>query len=122
MEFEFYNNVPIYMQIAKAIKVKIISGEYEPGERLKSVRDLSVALKANPNTVQRALADLEAQKLIYTERTNGKFVTTNTARIQSQKAKYAEALARDYLNQINKIGLSGREAVELIKNTEVKVN
>ena len=116
MGFSFDNNTPIYIQIAKIIEIKIISGEYKPGERLPSVRDMALALKANPNTVQRAFGDLEEASLIYTERTNGKFVTTNAALIKNHKAKYAKMLARDYLEQINKIGLDKSDAAELLND------
>ena len=116
MGFGFDNNMPIYMQIARIIEVKIISGEYSPGERLQSVRDLAITLKANPNTVQRALSDLEDAKLIYTERTNGKFVTIDAALIKNHKERYAEMLARDYLESVCKIGLDKNEAARLLNN------
>ncbi|MBO4432096.1 MAG: GntR family transcriptional regulator [Clostridia bacterium] len=116
MEFSFDNNMPIYVQIARIIEVKIISGEYSPGERLPSVRDLAITLKANPNTVQRALGDLEECKLIYTERTNGKFVTTDAALIKNHKTKYANMLANDYLNSMLNIGFDKSEAETLLKS------
>ena len=114
MGFSFDNNMPIYLQIAEIIEVKIISGEYSPGERLPSVRDLALTLKANPNTVQRALGDLEEAQLKYTERTNGKFVTTNAALIKNHKERYAQMLAQDYLESINKIGLDKNDAAKLL--------
>ena len=117
MGFDFDNNMPIYMQIARIIEVKIISGEYTPGERLPSVRELAFSLKANPNTVQRALGDLENAKLIYTERTNGKFVTSDAALIKNHKAQYARMLAQDYLTTIQKIGLNKQDAAELLDST-----
>ena len=110
METCFDNNVPIYMQISKIIEIRIISGKYSPGERLPSVRDLAFILKANPNTVQRALVDLESTGLIYTERTNGKFVTTNSTLINNHKLQYAKTLAKDYLNDMETIGFNGDEA------------
>lgn len=116
MGFDFDNNIPIYLQIAKILKIKIISGDISPGERLPSVRDLAVELKANPNTVQRALADLENEKLIFTERTNGKFVTDNKALILKHKTAYASSLTEEYLNSMNKIGFSKEDAVNYIKS------
>ena len=77
----FDNNIPIYIQIVEKLKIQIISGEYAPGERLLSVRDLATSLKVNPNTLQRALQELEDAGLIFTERTNGKFVTSDKALI-----------------------------------------
>ncbi|MBO4693202.1 MAG: GntR family transcriptional regulator [Clostridia bacterium] len=118
MGFDFNNNTPIYIQIAELIKVKIVSGNYQPGERLPSVRDLAVELKANPNTVQRALSDLENTGLILTERTNGKFVTTDVAEIQNQKALYARMLAEDYLNRMDLVGFNKVEAAEILNKVE----
>lgn len=116
MGFDFNNNTPIYMQIAEIIEVRIISGEYVAGERLPSVRDLAFSLKANPNTIQRALGDLEDKKLIYTERTNGKFVTNDLSLILNRKAQYAKNLATEYLESIAKVGLNKKDAVLLIEN------
>ena len=117
MGFDFDNNMPIYLQISDILKVKIISGEYMPGQRLPSVRDLALALKANPNTVQRALANLENDGLIFTERTNGKFVTENIADIAEQKNKYADSLAREYLSNMKKIGFDEQYARHHLENT-----
>lgn len=115
MAFDFDNNMPIYLQISKMIEVQIISGELSPGERLPSVRDLALTLKANPNTVQRALADLESDGLIFTERTNGKFITEDTALITAHKTKYADSLAREYLESMAKIGFDNKQAKEYLK-------
>ena len=77
MVFEFNNEQPIYIQLVEQLKIKIISGKLPSGERLPSVRELALMTKVNPNTMQKALAELEETGLIYTERTNGKFVTTD---------------------------------------------
>ena len=98
------------------LKIEIISGEIVPGERLLSVRDLAIKLKANPNTVQRALGELESEGLIFTERTNGKYVTNDTALILNCKSDYAQCLAKTYLDNMAKIGFSKTEATNQIKN------
>lgn len=116
MGIDFSNNTPIYLQISELLKIKIISGKYMPGERLPSVRDLSLSLKANPNTVQRALAELESDGLIFTERTNGKFVTDDKSTILSCKSEYASNLTLNYIRNIENIGLSKSDAVNLIKS------
>lgn len=66
---------PIYAQIVERLKAKILAGVYPPGGHLDSVRDMAAAAGVNPNTMQRALAQLEAEGLVYTERTTGRFVT-----------------------------------------------
>ena len=81
------NNIPIYIQLVEQLKIYIISGEIKPGERLSSVRDLALQTKVNPNTMQKALVELEELSLVYTERTNGKYVTTDTSLIDKYKER-----------------------------------
>jgi len=96
MEYIFENDRPIYIQLVEKLKLAIVAGEYPPGERLPSVRDLAIEIKANPNTVQRALVDLEQTGLIYTQRTNGKFVTEDKQLVQ----KIREELAKQAFNKL----------------------
>ena len=77
MDYIFNNERPIYIQLVETIRVQIVSGKLKSGERLPSVRELALTAKVNPNTMQKALAELEDEGLVYTERTNGKFVITN---------------------------------------------
>ena len=78
MEFTFDNNIPIYIQVLEYMKIYLISGVFKCGEKLPSVREFATTFKVNPNTMQKALAELESMNLIYTERTNGKYVTNDT--------------------------------------------
>lgn len=71
------DNVPLYQQIADIVKRKIVSGEYKPGDRLPSIREMALEYEVTPNTIQHALQALEQEQLIFTERTNGKYVTPN---------------------------------------------
>ena len=118
MEYNFNNNTPIYSQISQILKIKIISGEYPPGDRLPSVRDLALLLKANPNTVQRALSELETDGLIYTERTNGKFVTEDGGLISKYKSEYANSITREYFESMQKIGFGKTDVINYLKNAE----
>ena len=115
MEFEFDNNTPIYMQLVNNIKLHIISGKLKCGERLPSVRELAFMLKVNPNTVQKALGSLEDIKLIYTERTNGKYVTDDIDLINKLKEEYILNLTRDYLSNLELIGLSSKDIIKYFK-------
>ena len=90
MNINFDNNTPIYIQLLEYIKTYIISGKLNSGDKLPSVRDFASMFKVNPNTMQKALAELEEEKLIYTERTNGKFVTNDKKIINDIKSKYAK--------------------------------
>lgn len=111
---QFDNNVPIYIQIMEELEIDIISGNIACGERLLSVRELAINLKVNPNTIQRALASLEEKGLIYTERTNGKFVTKDKALIEKYRTEYAEKITRKYLENMRKIGFEREYAINFI--------
>lgn len=106
MSFEFENNTPIYLQLVEILKRNIIAGVLKPGERLLSVRELALKMKVNPNTVQRALQELEKQNLIYTERTNGKYVTKDDKLIEEYKKEYAISLTRKYYCDMEQIGMT----------------
>lgn len=106
MKFDFNNNIPIYIQIVEQIKTDIVAGKFKPGERLPSVRDFATESKVNPNTMQKALVELEESGLVFTERTNGKFITHDTSLINFYKQKYAEELTLTYLKRMYDIGYS----------------
>lgn len=114
MSFEFDNNVPIYIQLVEQLKTNIISGKLKPGERLPSVRDFALQTKVNPNTMQRALTELEELKLIFTERTNGKFVTTDKKLIGKYKEEYAKELSENYFISMQNIGYDKKETMEYL--------
>lgn len=115
MNTEFSNDIPIYIQLLSKIKAAIIKGEFNCGEKLPSVREFAQIFKVNPNTMQKALSDLEFEGLIYTERTNGKYVTYNADLIKKIKERQAEDIVRHYLNEMQKIGFTNNEAVSIIK-------
>ena len=115
MEFNFDNNTPIYIQLVEQLKLHIISGRLSPGNRLPSVRELALATKVNPNTMQKALAELEETGLIYTERTNGKYVTKDTKLIGRHRADYAREITEKYLSAMENIGISHSDAEKYLR-------
>ncbi len=115
MDAVFNNSVPIYLQIVSEIKKQIISGKLIPGERIPSVRELALTYKVNPNTMQKALIELEENGLIKTERTNGKFVTEDENIINKIKNDYAENLTQNYLSEMISLGITKQEIKERIK-------
>ena len=115
MVINFDNERPIYLQLVEEITKSIISGNLKPGERLLSVRDMAIMYKVNPNTMQKALTELEDNKLIYTERTNGKFVTTDEKLIKKYKDNYAKELSNNYFNNMKSIGFTKEETIKYIK-------
>lgn len=111
----FSNDKPIYIQLLEQLQVLIISGNINIGERLPSVRDLALKYKVNPNTVQKALQELENLKLIYTERTNGKFVTNDQKVIDKYKEQLAKAQVNNYFKSMKKLGFSNKEALKYLE-------
>lgn len=118
MEFIFDNNSPIYVQLVEQLKIHIISGKLAAGERLPSVRDLSLKLKVNPNTLQRALSELEEMGIIFTERTNGKFVTEDTALLEKLKIEYADTICKKFFENMMSIGFNEEKAVDYLEKTK----
>lgn len=115
MDPVFNNSVPIYLQIVSEIKKQIVSGKLIPGERIPSVRELALTYKVNPNTMQKALIELEENGLIKTERTNGKFVTEDKNIINKIKNDYADNLTQNYLSEMISLGITKQEIKERIK-------
>ena len=113
--FKFDNNTPIYVQLVEQLKTYIISGQIKPGDRLPSVRDLALQNKVNPNTMQKALVELEDLNLIYTERTNGKFVTENKELIEKIKKELAKEKVNNYLNDMKNIGIAYEESIKYLQ-------
>ena len=115
MEFTFDNNIPIYIQVLEYMKIYLISGVFKCGEKLPSVREFSTTFKVNPNTMQKALSELESLNLIYTERTNGKYVTQDNKLIEKLKDEYAITLAKSYFKGMKKIGLGKAESIKYLE-------
>lgn len=116
MKFNFDNNIPIYLQLVEQLKIYIISGKIKSGQRMPSVRDLALQTKVNPNTMQKALVELEEMNLIYTERTNGRYVTDNQKLIDKYKKQYADELSKKYFSSMECIGFDKNEVINYLKN------
>jgi len=116
MDFVFDNERPIYLQISSLLRTQIVSAKFQPGEKLPSVRELALAAKVNPNTVQKALTELENEGLIYTERTNGKFVSSDANTILIAKNALAKEKAAKFFEEMQNIGYSDTEALNYINH------
>ena len=114
MNYNFDNNIPIYLQLVSLIKNDIIKGALSPGEKLPSIRDLAITYKVNPNTVSKALSELENISLIYTERTNGKYVSSDISLINKYKEEYATSLTEEYINKMINLGYNKEEVNKYI--------
>ena len=115
MSYTFDNNIPIYIELVNIVRVDIVSGKLSIGSRLPSVRELAFYYKVNPNTMQKALVELEQEKLIYTERTNGKYVSEDKKVINNVKEKFAKEKVNDYLNSMNSIGITYEESIKYLQ-------
>jgi len=112
--WNFDNSIPIYLQIMDEIKRKIFSSELVPGDKLQSIRDLAKEANVNPNTMQKALQELEALGLIQTERTSGKFVTEEETKILQLKEAYIEDKMKPFLTEMKKLGLTKSDVIDRI--------
>ena len=118
MEWKFRSDLPIYSQLVEQIKLGIVSGNLLPGERLMSVRDMATEAGVNPNTMQRALQELERDGMVYSQRTAGRFVTENMPVIERAKKKFAEEQIRSFLEAMKKLGYQWEEILALLKEKE----
>lgn len=114
MSEQFDSSRPIYAQLVERLKAKILAGTYPPGGHLDSVRDMAAAARVNPNTMQRALAQLETEGLVRTERTAGRYVTEDTMLIEQLRAATAEKFAEEFLEEMRGIGYSPAQVAELL--------
>jgi len=105
---------PIYLQIQEQLKLGIVAGQYPPGDKLPAVRDLALTAAVNPNTMQRALAELERDGLVYTQRTSGRFVTEDEAVISKAKNELAMELIDAFLAKMAAIGYGVEATAALI--------
>ncbi len=110
MSEQFDSSRPIYAQLVERLKARILAGTYPPGGHLDSVRDLAAAAGVNPNTMQRALAQLETEGLVRTERTSGRYVTEDTELIEQLRTEAARKLAEEFLVKMRGIGYSPARA------------
>ena len=114
MSYCFDNDRPIYIQLLEKIKMDIVSEKIKPGEKVFSVRELALLYKVNPNTVQKSLEKLEEEGLIYTERTNGKFVTEDKKLITRVKEEFAKEKVNKYLSDMQNLGFDFDDAVKYL--------
>lgn len=115
MAWELNSDRPIFIQIVERIQLDIISGVYKPGDKLPSVRDLAATAAVNPNTMQKALAELERTGLVYSHRTSGRFITEDKKKIEDMKAMLAKEKIDEFLGSMEKLGYQKEEILSLMK-------
>ena len=117
MPWDLDNNRPIYLQLMEKIQQDIISGAYHAGDRLPSVRELALEASVNPNTMQKALSELERNGLVHTQRTSGRFITEDKTMLKQLKTELAAVHIQDFLNTMKQLGFPPEEILELIEKT-----
>ncbi|MCI8851873.1 MAG: GntR family transcriptional regulator [Lachnospiraceae bacterium] len=108
---------PIYLQLANKIQSDIISGIYRPGDKLPSVRDLAMDAAVNPNTMQKALMELERGGLIYTQRTSGRYISEDTQKMKSIKESIAREQIQQFLKSMWQLGFEKQEILQFMEET-----
>ncbi|MFR4807606.1 MAG: GntR family transcriptional regulator [Peptostreptococcus anaerobius] len=120
MAYVFDNNVPLYLQVIDIIKKKIISGDYQPGDQLESVRYLAGEFEINPNTIQRALSELENQGLLFSQRTRGRYVTEDTNLIKEERFKMSQVLIEESIKALYDLGFTNDDGLQKVLFKEGK--
>ncbi len=111
--------IPAYIRIMQTIRQEIFSGELEPNQKMNSIKDLSKKYKVNPNTVQRALANLEEEGLLRSNRTAGKYVTDNKLLIKSIRCKEARKVTEEFISSLENLGIHPDELVKMFSEPEM---
>ena len=117
MPWNLDSSRPIYLQIIERVNMDIITGRYQPGDKLPSVRDLAQEAAVNPNTMQKALSELERSGLIYSQRTSGRFITEDKELIHQMKKELAAAEVSAFVAHMKQLGITPEEIRQLLAET-----
>ena len=117
MPWNLDSDRPIFLQILERIRIDIINGTYKPGERLPSVRELAAEAAVNPNTMQRAFAELERTGLVYAKRTSGRFITEDQEMIETVKSEIAKEKIRLFLDSMKELGYEKEQTLTLMRQS-----
>lgn len=114
MPWDLNSDRPIFIQLIEKIQIDIISGKYAPGDKLPSVREVAQKASVNPNTMQKALAELERTGLVYSQRTSGRFITEDIGMIEQLKTELAEKVITEFLGDMQKLGYQKKETLSFL--------
>lgn len=115
MTWDLTADRPIYMQLIEQIQLRIVSGVYPPGDKLPAVRELASQASVNPNTMQKALSELEREGLVHTQRTTGRYITEDTEMIKHIKEDLAKEQVQAFFEKMQQIGFSKEDTLKLIE-------
>lgn len=114
MEWKFDESRSIWQQIREQLTKRILSGEFLPGDKLPSVREMATEAGVNPNTMQRALLSLDETGLTTADRTKGRIVTADSSSIDRERDKLARGHAAEYLMQTRALGIEDKDAANIL--------
>lgn len=115
MSWDLSSDRPVYLQIVEKIQIDIVAGIYKAGDKLPSVRELAASASVNPNTMQKALTELERTGLVYTNRTSGRFITEDETLLNQSKKELASSEVAAFLKKMKRFSYTEEEIFELIK-------
>lgn len=115
MKWRFESGIPIYLQILERLRTDIASGTYPPGAKLPPVRELALEAGVNPNTMQRAFAELERDGIVYTQRTSGRFVTEDEEALRQLRRALSEGVVDEMCTRLARLGMEKDEIVTAVK-------
>ncbi len=118
MEWELKSDRPIYTQLLEELKRRIVSGYYKPGEKLLPVRELAQEAKVNPNTMQKALTELERQSLVFAVRTTGRYITEDEELVMNTKKEFAASHVKNFIDEMTALGFNKEEMIQYIREYE----
>ena len=116
MAWKLNSDRPIYAQIIEELQLRIVSGEYRAGQRMPSVRELAAKAEVNPNTMQKALAEMEQKGLLYSQRTSGRFVTEDQNMIKQMKQNLAKDQIIAFVENMRQLGFDNDDILAQVQN------
>ncbi len=116
MGWNLKSDRPIYAQIIEELQLRIVSGEYRAGQRMPSVRELAAQAEVNPNTMQKALAEMEQKGLLYSQRTSGRFVTEDQNMIEQMKQNLAKDQIIAFVENMRQLGFDNDDILAQVQN------
>ena len=115
MDFSLKDSRPIWQQLTEQLRQRIVTGVYPPGSRFPAVRELASEAGVNPNTMQRAMGQLETDGLVTTNRTQGRTVTEDISVLEAMRRDLARAKTREYLQEMNALGFDAAAAADMVR-------
>lgn len=117
MPWDLDNDRPIYLQLMERIQQDIVSGVYKAGDKLPSVRELAIDAAVNPNTMQKALSELERDGLVHSRRTSGRFITEDESMLKNLRDELASRHIQDFMEKMKQLGFQEKETLEKLQDT-----